>query len=297
MDRRRLLAVCGAGLAGVAGCLSDSPLTTDDPTGSPTTTPEGTPGGDSDTSLTANDPVDGLTVEDVVVKEAVTYESTMGSGGVLAADDRQYVIAWVRADREVTPEQFVLLGDGRNWEAGLPDTAGAVNTAIAGRGGAPLGGTLGTDDQSSYVGFEVPSPLDDAEIRLGFEDDRDSGEWSLPESAVDRLRTAGPRFELESLSVPDEVSQGDPLSVSLTVTNVSETDGRFLAAVYWPTKRIADDDESRIVEREVAAGEEVTVDLGVDTAYTVGEAQSVTLWIDGHVSAERSVRVTNVEGA
>ena len=80
-------------------------------------------------------------------------------------------------------------------------------------------------------------------------------------------------------------------SVSLTVENTSETGGRFLAACYWPTERIADDDESTVVEREVAAGETVGIPVSIDTEYTARESGPVTLRVDGHVTAEREVRV------
>ncbi|WP_245852957.1 hypothetical protein [Natrinema ejinorense] len=79
--------------------------------------------------------------------------------------------------------------------------------------------------------------------------------------------------------------------MSLTVTNTSETDGRFLAAPYWPTERIADDDESHILEREVSAGDDATFSLELDTKYTTETPDSVTLSIRGYITADREVAV------
>ncbi|MFD1586514.1 hypothetical protein ACFR9U_05940 [Halorientalis brevis] len=294
MHRRQLLTLAGAGLVGLAGCLSDpgsgppeeepsDPTTTDSPTSSPTGSPTTSP----------DDPPspDGVTVEDVVVRKAVTYESIMGSGGVLAAEGTQYVVATVRSDRNDLPS-FTFETDDQSWESGLSDTVGAANFAVAGHEGGAVGRRLGGDGES-FLAFEIPSPLSasNPRIRLG---GSDPAEWPLSADATARLAAPAPRFELDELSVPDIVSEGDALSVTLTVRNVSDTDGRFLAAVYWPTARIADDDESHLVERQVAAGESATATLELSTEYTAAESGPVTLSVDGHVAAEREVTLQNV---
>jgi hypothetical protein len=145
------------------------------------------------------------------------------------------------------------------------------------------------------LAFTVPSPLSAGEPRIRFDGDEshDPREWPLPPAARDGLAAPAARFELDSLSVPASVSQGDPLSVSLSVTNVSETAGRFLAALYWPTDTIADDDESHILEQVVDAGETVSLTRDVDTEYTTSEPRTVTLEVRGHVSADREVQVKN----
>ncbi|WP_225741342.1 hypothetical protein [Halorussus halophilus] len=168
-----------------------------------------------------------------------------------------------------------------------------MNRTVAGHEGGPIG--RGPKRDRSYLAFTVPSPLSASNPRIQYAGS-DSARWSLPTKARDRLAASAPRFELESLEVPDEVSQGTPLSVSFTAKNVSETDGQFLAALYWPTKRIADDDESRVVERQVSAGDAVTISLDIDTSYTTSEAEPVTLSIRGHVSAEREVQVRDISG-
>lgn len=290
MHRRQLLTLAGAGLAGLAGCLSDPGTgpteeeprdsdTTDSPTGSPTTSPDDPPA------------PDGVVVEAIVVRKAVTYESIMGSGGVLAAEGTQYVVASVRTDQEDLPA-FTFETDDQSWDPGLSDTVGATNRAVAGHEGGPVGRGF-SGDGGSFLAFEVPSPLSasNPRIRLGGSEPQ---EWALSADQVERLAAPSPRFELQELSVPDAVSQGDALTVSLTVRNVSDTDGRFLAAVYWPTEYIADDDESHIVERQVAAGETATATLELSTRYTATESGPVTLSVDGHVTGEREVQLENV---
>lgn len=294
MNRRRLLGLCGLCVSGAAGCLSGASRPGDE--GSETETDEPTSTGtDERTSETTESPPEGgVVVEDIVVRKAVKYESVMGSGGVLAAKGEQYVVASVRTDRDLSPSSFAFLTDGNSWDPGLPHTVGAINLSVAGRTGGPLGRAFGSSDES-YLAFAVPAPLSATDPRIRFEGD--GTEWPLSARMRDRLEAPSPRFELESLTVPEAVSQGETLSLSLTATNVSDTDGRFLAAVYWPTALIADDDESHVVERTAAANDDVTASLEIDTAHTGYEAGPVTLSIRGHVSAQRDVELRDVSTA
>lgn len=276
-----MLALCGLCASGSAGCLSRESV---QPGSGSDEATDGTP---DETDAT---PASGVVVEDAVVRKAVTYESRMGSGGVLAVEGRQYVVASVRASRDLSPSDFAFRTDADSWRPGLSDTVGATNRAVAGRGGGPVGHSLRGDGRS-YLAFEVPSPLSASNPRIRYAPG--DSEWPLPTRMADRLEAPSPRFELVSLTVPESVSQGEALSVSLTARNVSETDGRFLAAVYWPTRVIADDDESRVVERDVAAGEETTASMAIDTSYTASEDGPVGLTVRGHVAAEREVEVRN----
>lgn len=269
-SRRTYLVGAGSLFAAAAGCVS-SGGDEDDPTETPASTPDS-----------------GVTVENVGVRKAVTYESTMGSGGVLAAEGKQYVVASVTADRRVSASAFAFESDDDAWQPGLPDTAGGVNRSVAGREGGPLDHPHAPD--GAYLAFVVPSPLSASEPKITYSDG-ESGPWPLDEDDRERLAAPEATFELEELDVPSEVQQGETLDVSMTVTNTSETDGRFLAAVYWPTDAIADDDESHVLERDVTAGDDVTASLEIDTSYTTYEDGPVTLSVRGHVSAERDIRV------
>lgn len=265
MNRRQLLATLGVG--GLAGCLGDVPgestVGTDEPAATPTETPDDSSG----------------PVSDIVVRKSVRYESLLGSGGVLAADGRQYVVAEVETENGRPEAEYVFEASGQTWEAGLPTTAGGNTRSVA-------------DRERPVVGFGLPSPLSASDPRIRRESD--GAERALPDGARAVLDAPAPRYELDGLTAPERVSQGETMSVELTATNVSETDGRFLAALYWPTERIADDDESHVVDRTVQAGESVAATVDINTAYTADESGPVTLSVEGHVGASREIRVENV---
>jgi hypothetical protein len=297
-SRRHLLAAVAGSLATVAGCTTRTSQSTSEPTAGPTQstsastpTPESPEGSPTDSART----VRRVALDDAVVRKAVRYESVMGSGGVLAGEDEQYVVATVRAPRDLQASSFSFEANGRSWSPGLPETAGAVNVAVAGLEGWPVGRNDFDADRPALLAFTVPSPLSASNSRIRFDGGAsgEAREWPLPARERERLAAPAARFELDSLAVPESVSQGAPLSVSLTVTNVSDTPGRFLAALYWPTKLIADDDESRVLEREVDAGETTTLSTDIDTAYTTDEAESIPLKLRGHVAAEREVQATD----
>ncbi|MDS0283131.1 hypothetical protein [Haloarcula onubensis] len=271
MNRRRVLATLGVGLGGITGCLSGRP-TGSTATGDRATADE-TPTG---TDATATPSGSQEPVGDIVVKKAIAYESLMGSGGVLAPVDEQFVVASL-PDRDGTGRAtYTFETDASSWTAGLPQTRGARNASVAGV-------------SRPFVAFTVPSPLSASNPRIRRAGD--GAERQLSADARATLTAPAPRFELDELVVPDSVEAGAPLSVSLSATNVSDTDGRFLAAVYWPTARIADDDESHVVDRTVAAGDSLTASLELATEYTASESGPVTLSVDGHVRASREVRL------
>ena len=296
-SRRSYLAGVATLLTGFAGCTNrggDTPSPTASPTEPSGTDPKGSPSG------TATPPPeeaqrtvggDTVAVTDIVARKAVTYESTMGSGGVLAAEGQQYVVATVHSDTELRLDSFSLTTADDSWTAGLPQTRGAMNHAVAGHEQGEVGSAIGGDGPK-YVAFEVPSPLDADEPTIRLERGDDTAEWSLPDDAVETLGASAPSFDLDSLSAPDSIEQGEEMEVELTATNTSETTGRFLAAVYWPTELIADDDESHIVETTVDAGATTTQSLTIDTQYTTNEDGPITLEVAGHVDAETTVEVT-----
>ncbi|WP_049888359.1 MULTISPECIES: hypothetical protein [unclassified Natrinema] len=278
MDRRTLLVAGGVSFTTLAGgCLSDSSTpnrSTDDP--------------DNGTERPhSSSPDAGISVTDIVVRKAVTYESMMGSGGVYAEDGTQYLVASVQADEDLQASDFTFETAGESWAPGLPEGRGGTNFAVAGHGGGSVGRHSG--GEGSYLAFTVPAPLSASNPRIRYADADTT--WPLTAAGRERLAAPAPSFELLSLTVAETVSRGEPLPVSLTVTNTSETDGRFLAALYWPTKRIADDDEATILEREVSAGDDATFSLDLDTEYTTETPDSVPLSIRGYVTADQEVAV------
>lgn len=260
VSRRTFLA--GTALAPVAGCVSigdggpgDGPTSTADPTGTPTDEPTARPGG--------------VSVHDVVVRKAITFEPVMGSGSVLTAEGEQYIVGAVSADRELSMSEFAFEADGESWR---PEDYGLGSAA--GRGNGTV--DHAEDLDSAYLVFAVTSPLSAAGPKIVYSGDP-PGEWELHEDAWERLAAPEAHFELASLSVPDAVTEGETLDVTLEARNVSETDGRFLAALYWPTHLVADDDESTIFEDEIAAGEVATLSRSIDTEYTADSDRRIDL--------------------
>jgi len=297
-SRRAYVAGVTTLLGGIAGCMEASePGGTETPTESgPTGTgrnrsPSETP---TDPPADAERTVGGATVAvtDIVARKAVTYQSAMGSGGVVAPDGRQFVVASVRSDAELSLDAFALRAGGNEWVASRLADTGAVNYAVEGHEGGPVGWRV-AGDGSKYVLFQLPSPLAASTPRISLRHGGESAEWALPDEALSTLTAPEPSFELDSLDAPDSVSQADPLEVSLTVTNTSGTDGRFLASVFWPTYLVADDDESHVVETSVDAGATTTQSLSIDTNYTTDEDGAVTLRVEGYVSTETEVQVTD----
>jgi hypothetical protein len=295
-SRRRYLTGVATVLSGLAGCTSGPggtvTTTETEPTDTdPKKSPSGTPTEPhEDAKRTVGS--DTVAVTDIVARKAVTYQSTMGSGGVVAIEGEQFVVASVHSDAELSMDGFSLRTAGDEWVASTLEDTGATNYAVDGHEGGPLGRPIGGDGPN-YVVFQLPSPLEAADPVIQLEHGGERTEWPLPDDAVSALAAPDPSFDLDSLSAPDSVRQGDQMEVSLTVTNTSDTDGRFLAAVYWPTELIADDDESHIVETTVDAGASATQSLTIDTEYTTNEDGPITLWVDGYVSAETEVEVTD----
>ncbi|MFB6138736.1 MAG: hypothetical protein ABEJ42_10460 [Halobacteriaceae archaeon] len=279
MHRRHLLAAVGLGAA-TAGCAG-VPGTGDGPDDGSTGTPSPTSSTDPTTTTAGPTPTvpDGLAA--LAVRKAVHYESMMGSGGVYAATGTQYVVAQVEEGGE--PDAYRLETDAGTFEPGLPAGAGAMNRTVA---GIPVQWT----EDATAVGFAVPSPLETTSAAI-VETGGAGRRIPLGEAAVATLAAPEPRFALRSLEVPETVDRGRTLTVSLTVENTSGTDGRFLAALSFPTERVADDDESTIVDRQVDAGETVTVERGIGTGWSARETGTLALSVRGHVDAERDVRV------
>ena len=315
-NRRRFLGIASAALTGLAGCAGDlttdsDGTTTDDGTSTTdTTTPTDTSTTDDGTSTTPEPDSPERTLGDVVVdvtdatvRKAVAYESIMGSGGVIAPDGQQFVVAAVRSgtgsSRDATGapsyDSFDLVVDDETYPAiDIEDrTTGAYTTSLAGRGeiryDAPYAEGSGA---VGWAAFELPSPLDVADAAIRCRYGGETAEWTLSDDQVAALGRPAPDFELRSFeATANEFS----VDVSLVVENVSGTDGRFLAAVYWPTS-IADDDESTIVDRSVAAGDRVEWSQTFYTEYAGGGDSAdgndtVTVRVDGPVTAERTVEL------
>jgi hypothetical protein len=279
--RRRCLAAVGLGLVGLAGCLSDSGVPGGDGTDDTSTTDDGT----TDDGTTDDSPSD-VTVTNPVVRKAVTHYSWPGSTEILEPEDEQFVVATVEGPEDAVAPDFTLEAGGEAFSPDV-DVTGRHDATLAGRGG---GSVLQNEAASGYLAFRVPSPLDADEARIVRDDDADA--TPLPDDELATLGRPAAEFEVDSLDLPDAVERPAVVDVSLSVTNVGDVDGRFLAGVHWPTEGIADDDETTVLERDVAAGETMSFSLSLDTDHAVIETSEHPLTVEGNVSAQQSVEVT-----
>jgi hypothetical protein len=325
---RALPAVLGAG---VAGCLGDGGSGTDNGrTTAPVTTggggsaatdgaePAGTTDGTGTPESTATHPPEGtvrtlgdlrVSVADPVARKAVAYESLMGSGGVLAPEGRQFAVAAVRSTPRSGPgsgafdaggdpprDAFSLVvGDGSYPAVGIEDrTTGARTAALAGRGDLAYGTPTADGWETGWIAFEPPSPVEpgagDARPRIRCEYGDGTGTWSLHPDAVATLARPAATFELRSFAA-ERADGGADVELSLVAENTAEVDGRFLAAVYLPTRAIADDDESHLVERSVAAGDTVEWTERFDARYLSAEDGTLDVRAEGVVSGSATVEV------
>jgi hypothetical protein len=303
--RRRYLAAMGLGLAGLAGCLSE-----DEPPGSTGTDDSSTTDGGTDDSSATDGGTDDspttdggtterpgstddatpedtpVTVRDPVVRKRVTHYSWPGSTGVLAPEDEQFVVASVTGPEDAVPPEFAFEVGSETFSPGV-DVAGRHGATFAGR---TDGSVLENEHASGYLAFRVPTPLDGADARIVRDDGADA--TPLPDDELTTLGRPAAEFELDALDLPDAVEHPERVDVSLSVTNVADVDGRFLAGVHWPTEGIADDDETTVLERDVAAGETTSFSLSLATGHAVNETSDHPLTVQGSVSAGRSVEVT-----
>lgn len=285
--RRRYLAAVSLGLAGLAGCLSESEVPGGDTPEDPQTTHGGTDapttgdGSTDDPPTVAGD----VAVTTPIARKAVTYYSWPGSTEILAPDGEQFVVATVEGPEDTDPPAFTLEAGGDEFPAGV-DVAARYDAAFAGRTG---GSVRQNDHASGYLAFRVPSPLDVDDARIT----RDDGAPAtpLPVDEVATLNRRAAEFELDRLALPDTVERPEVVDVSLTVTNTSDVDGRFLAGLHWPTDGIADDDETTVLDRDVPAGETTTFTLSLQTGHAVTETSDHPLTIEGCIFAERTVEV------
>lgn len=132
------------------------------------------------------------------------------------------------------------------------------------------------------IGFPIPTStaLGAVSVRLQVEP---PVRWRLPDDVVETLRHA-PEFALESFAVPESARPEAAVDASLSVTNVGQRDGRFLAEL-GPT---AMSDQSEI-EHTVSVGETSTTTHSVPVRFFESETAEVVLRWEGGVE-RRTVR-------
>jgi hypothetical protein len=260
MQRRRFLAVCGAGL--LAGCLGESSADTPDRAsdtpddGSPGSSGSDTPGSDGGTD-TGGDSGDGtgLSVSVEKLQPALVAMSTPDSIGVYSADRTQYLFLQLAVERGEAParselsfrfdgdEHDLLEADGPRDLWRLYDEEESRYDGDRGEGWVcfPLPATGAPEGAGLTWGDNVWVPSPEVRERLGAESPPLSVEWSAP----------------------DTVEMGEPPAVEVSVTNEGDRAGRFVGALNRSGPRVAYTPVTA-TSRPIPAGETETWTLETD---------------------------------
>lgn len=275
MDRRAYLGLVVSSLAGLPGCLSG------DPAGDGRTSPTGpTP---TEATLALGEPYEhddgwSLTLADADVHRIALRRGTHVDP--VGFPDGQYLRYRVAADGDANgpatggvlpdPARLEVTLDGRD---ATPDRRGFWSEPVAGP----------DSTEGSMVTPVRTASAERATIRWR----RPAGavEWRLP-AAVRRAIAHAPDFEVRGFQVPGSVAPGSTFGVTLTVANVGDRDGRFLAELGATT--ISDTPELRV---GVPAGETVEHVERLDP-YVPGDADELILVLNwGLDRLERRVPV------
>lgn len=295
MNRRALLGVLATGLGSAAGCLAldrGVPGTTTDEdatTRSSTTTAPSTPDAVTTTGAersTTDQPPD-VTVRASAIEVVPQYVAmnTPDSVGVFGGRDEQFVLAGVAVTGSPAPppDEFVLVAGDASY--GVDTDAGRFGNRLWDRE-RPYGG----DDRShGLLVFPVPKPLPTGSAAITWP----GGEHSLDGTAVAELARPPTDWEVREFAAPETVEPGEEATLSLTVANVGEADGTFVAALNRTGPAVASSPEAA-VSLESPAGETASWEYGHAATGRVEGGDDVAMrfylaWRDGRRTLEVAI--------
>lgn len=254
MNRRRFLALCGAGAVSLTGCLGregsggTDGSGTDAEGGTPTptdvhTTTDGsttdrptTDGSTTDKPTTVPAPNEPLAVGDYAavgggsaqVAEVVVQDSFVHLGSpdtkTVSGED-QYLFARVALDGGVAPPM-----DAYSVQVGTVETE---PHEPYGPGYYQIGGTevdpYRPEEGGGWLVVTLPESLQAPRGSLTLTVDETAVSWTLPEDALARLRQAPPEFDLRTYEV--QPTSTGKVRFTLEVANVGSVPGTFRAAI------------------------------------------------------------------
>ncbi|MFA9516500.1 hypothetical protein ACERIT_04675 [Halopenitus sp. H-Gu1] len=191
----------------------------------------------------------GVTVHDVTVQPEVVAFDSPDSYGVYGDRGDQYVIADVEvSDPEPFPvDEFAIETPNGTYPATIEI---GTNPESMADDGDPYGWPDSDPAARGWLAVSVPKPLSGAaDARLAWAD----GEHALATEAVDRLTRPSTDFEV-SLKGPESVTIGETVTARVTISNVGDVDGTFVAAINRQGPQIASAPEEAIAVA-VPAGE------------------------------------------
>lgn len=224
MNRRQYLSVCGASIAGLAGC-SGGPGSDDTPAGpngsdEPTATP-----GTADATSTANPTAGGptLSVTPDRLQRAVVELTNPDSIGLRGGSDTQYLYLDVAVTAGEPPARSDLefRFDGAQYDLGeVRQTFGLYRAYSSGDT------RYDGERESGWLVFELPATGDASDAALVWS----GGEWTPGQSLRERLGAEPPALSAE-WSAPESVTDGTTPTIEFTATNEGDIDSRFVAAL------------------------------------------------------------------
>lgn len=268
--RRRFLGTVAAGLSGGAGCLDRGV------SGSGTSP---TPSGRPDESETEPERPDAdVTVRDVTVRPEVVALKTPDSIGPYGGRGDQFLLARVAAAGEDPPmrDEFAFEVDGETF---------APTTTVDGIRIRQLRVEGGRADPyesgAGWLVFQCPKPVDANGAALTWP----GGEHVLAEGVTAGLGREPASFEVTAFDVPESVETGETVPIGLTVANVSDSDGTFVAGLNRAGGGVAHSPETALAV-DVPAGESATWEY----RYPDGDYLSFVLhWRGGRLIHEVAV--------
>ncbi len=282
MRRRQVLALCGAGIAGLAGCLSDPSGDESPPASGPTATPTG------DGTATPTPPATELSVT-VDALQPAFVGLNVDAYGMVSEPDSQYLFLGVSvlSGPRPSPSDIVFRFDGDEYGPIRPGEGPDVQREVG----------SGDGGESGWVLFRLPETGDAGDAALVWP----GGEWRPDERLRVRLAAPLPPLSVAEWTVPETVSVGNTVAFEFAVRNRGDLPGRFVGAVNaegWAPHRPVAILSRRIPPGETesweVAGEEIEL-FDDELAQEVGDDEpDITyelLWPGG--SEDKSVRVVD----
>ena len=232
MRRRHLLALCGAGLTGLAGCTSGQSA---EPTSPPDDAPgDGGGGSDEDGTTPTPDsstPGGSLDASVLALQPALVHLATPDSLGVSSDADTQYLFLSLSVTGGEPPARSDLAFrfDGEHY-----DPIEADGPTDLWRLYDDEGGRYDTDSGEGWVCFPLPATGAPEGAGLTWSDNV----WVPSPDVRERLAAESPPLSV-SWSTPDSVEAGASPAVEVSVTNGGDRDGRFVGALNRSGPRVA----------------------------------------------------------
>lgn len=247
-SRRDVLRLAGGSLPFLAGCVAGPPAGDAASPESATETSRRTATTPATTAPTTTEPTADVRIREVTVTPSLVALNSPDSIGTDGDRDDQFVVAGVGSRGR-------LPFDRAAFELATEETTYAPTAArqVTAYGMLWGHGDPYEPETGGFLLFRVPNPLAADSVALRWPD----GERSLSEDALRRLRRPPTTFAVREFAAPASVTTGSEATLTLTVENVGDADGTFVAGLNRTGPEIAYA-PVEAVPLDAAAGESAT---------------------------------------